>query len=407
MLPTDFPQMLAALKTPESVRPGFRFDPERRLTAWGETLASLAAAHAQGQIPNARFKEAADAVNSVLRRAWDRVGESLRGSWEKDSEAVRAIKMAGSPTWLSVERLLKRVNALPEGPEKATWKPFLEEAVPLSRVCCDLRGKTVKRVPRTAEEREAAKFTPPVSSSSAVARVQQVLTEAVDASFGDLVKVLADRNLAWLSGFQEALLRADGDPSLCGVRWGNRLSESYEVAWHFSNKGVGRAFVNTHALSVVSEALKPGRRPTGKDGWVVRRNAHELMEQRALKDAKEIRDYFIAKNLRKLVSILEAKGDDRFGDARVVGRHVDLRGLSGTLAFAFTDGSAFRAQNQVVYVVNSHGTQFLRFPLTFHDAVLPDGSTMPNPSEERMNTVFVQAASGEPVPSASARRRKP
>jgi hypothetical protein len=66
-----------------------------------------------------------------------------------------------------------------------------------------------------------------------------------------------------------------------------------------------------------------------------------------------------------------------------------MHGLTGTLVFTFHDGSRFTVVNQVVFVVNDRGTAFNRFPLTFHDVIMPNGKPMGRPSEERMNTIFV------------------
>jgi hypothetical protein len=44
----------------------------------------------------------------------------------------------------------------------------------------------------------------------------------------------------------------------------------------------------------------------------------------------------------------------------------------------------------VVWSHSVYGKQFMRFPLTFHSPIMPNGTVMPRPSEERMNTVFVE-----------------
>jgi hypothetical protein len=43
---------------------------------------------------------------------------------------------------------------------------------------------------------------------------------------------------------------------------------------------------------------------------------------------------------------------------------------------------------------------FVRFPLTFHDVMLADGSPMKQPSEERMHSIF--CAAGELAHDAQA-----
>jgi hypothetical protein len=100
-----------------------------------------------------------------------------------------------------------------------------------------------------------------------------------------------------------------------------------------------------------------------------------------------IRTEFVHKNFRKIASIVEAKGN--FVRGRALSHMIDLAGLTGRLQFEFADGSSFVAQNAVVHVINQYGTQFSRYPLTFHDVRLPGGNPMRLPSEERMNSIFI------------------
>jgi len=74
-----------------------------------------------------------------------------------------------------------------------------------------------------------------------------------------------------------------------------------------------------------------------------------------------------------------------------------MGGLEGSIRFHFEDGSSFVAKNAVVWSQSSKGTVFSRYPLTFHDAILPDGSRMPRPDEAGMNEVFAVAGEGTPA----------
>jgi hypothetical protein len=112
-----------------------------------------------------------------------------------------------------------------------------------------------------------------------------------------------------------------------------------------------------------------------------------ILAAKATEVADNIRYDFVHKNFRKLASIIEAKGN--FARGRVISHMINLAGLTGRLQFTFEDGSSFVAQNAVVHVRNQYGTQFSRFPLTFHDVKLPGGTPMRLPSEERMNSVFL------------------
>ena len=113
----------------------------------------------------------------------------------------------------------------------------------------------------------------------------------------------------------------------------------------------------------------------------------------ATSDAQSIRDAFIHKNLKKLHAIVDGKGNPL--SIEVVREFLRMSGLEGTLRVCFDDGSSFLARNSVVLSHSVHGTPFLRYPLTFHDVVLADGSRMGRPSEERMNTIFLAGDTNE------------
>jgi hypothetical protein len=115
-------------------------------------------------------------------------------------------------------------------------------------------------------------------------------------------------------------------------------------------------------------------------------DAEESIMRMANQHAEAVRGTFVYKNTRKVAAIVDAKGNLKRTD--VLNIRVSAGGLDGTLRFHFDDGSAFSAKKSVVWSTSSRGRAFLRFPLTFHDVTMPDGTPMKSPSEERMNLVF-------------------
>lgn len=111
----------------------------------------------------------------------------------------------------------------------------------------------------------------------------------------------------------------------------------------------------------------------------------------AEKDAAELREAFISKVVRKLAPIVEAKGN--LASVTEVSNTIQVGRMSGMLAIAFTDGSRFVVDNNLVYSSSVRNREFMRFPLTFHDVILADGIRMKKPSEERMHSIF--CAGGE------------
>lgn len=142
------------------------------------------------------------------------------------------------------------------------------------------------------------------------------------------------------------------------------------------------------AYEIVS-ACTVGSRVQGSrsEHYEKKQNAAEIIADKATKMAELVRESFVAKNLKKLDSIVERKGDLK--EAVIVSGDLSTSGLEGTLRFTFKDGSAFTCRNSVVFAYSVHGTPFNRFPLTFHNVTLADGTKMKSPSEEKMNTEFL------------------
>jgi hypothetical protein len=146
-------------------------------------------------------------------------------------------------------------------------------------------------------------------------------------------------------------------------------------------------------MRVLYEAIE--REPVKKYGTneisapVVKANAEDKLRAMAVKDADEIRDAFVYKNAKKIVSIIDAKNNFKAID--IISDSISLGGLRSTLRLTFDDGSEFTAKLQAVFSTSVHGKHFLRHPLTFHDVKLPGGAKMGQPSEERMNEIFAKA----------------
>jgi hypothetical protein len=122
-------------------------------------------------------------------------------------------------------------------------------------------------------------------------------------------------------------------------------------------------------------------------------NWEEIIEKDAERSVTEIQNMFVYKNTRKLASILTAKGN--MNEPEILDLNCNRGMIMGSIKFTFTDGSSFVVDNSIVQssMPDSLGryTYFYRFPTTFHGVVMPDGSKMGQPSEERMNEIFVKA----------------
>lgn len=122
------------------------------------------------------------------------------------------------------------------------------------------------------------------------------------------------------------------------------------------------------------------------DNWVKARDYDEKAGREAAYKANEIRKTFASKMTTKLSAIIEKKSSP-IKETKI--GHIQARSgtFEASIRFVFEDGSAFTVNNSVVQVWSSW-TAFQRYPTTFHDVVMPDGSKMKTPSEEKMNKQF-------------------
>ena len=62
--------------------------------------------------------------------------------------------------------------------------------------------------------------------------------------------------------------------------------------------------------------------------------------------------------------------------------------LVGHIRVDLTNGSGFTMQFSIVHAFSNKGKYFQRFPTTFHNVVLSDGTEMKKPSEAKMKREF-------------------
>lgn len=403
---SDFPivsQLLRTMDTEAAAR-----QDARNLARFGrpnnygrvvDMLADLTAGLEAGEIMNPIYVSAKETVGRVildnlLRRYKD---DNKDAFYDRSLDhTVVELTHYAHPQSNTTAGLLKRLAKLDQKiPAVQLMTAYLQEITPITTAVVSLKDKVVKRQPKSEEEKRVAKFAPPKSSSKSVAIVQKLLTDIVDAEFQSMLKGFEYRNLSYLKSYRQGLKGAMAKLELRKPSHNGEVSEyysSYPLEWHFSNKATNRKEfqTNPYANALLADVVEYGEWPDGKvRGEMIKPDAEAILKAKALQEAKEVRDYFIAKNLRKIVSILEAKGDENFKSAEPGARSVSLSGLEGTIHFEFKDDSAFSVTNSVVFVVNSFGTRFYRFPLRFHDVEMPGGVPMKGPSELKMNTIFL------------------
>jgi hypothetical protein len=382
---SDFPILTAACATGRSRSGG----PARVLTNLETAIAFLNAGGAAGEIANQNFISAKDSVNRALESAWESIRDfDVMSSHRRRQAGTRMPEKTEAffdafmyPQAHTAAGALKRLDKVPADPAVDSLRPLLVEIQPLCAAIQSLKDKVVKRQPRTEEERQAAIYVPPVATTKAAALAQSILEEIAQDAFERLVAQFTDYNLKTLADYRLGQEAALADPSLMRVEKYDR-TPSYSIAWHFTDKSEYKRGVNMARVQVLNRYV------TDRNPITFVADIETKLREDAVKDADHIRKVFVVKNLKKIVAILDAKGDDNFLGAEKISYEISLAGLEGNIRFTFKDGSRFDVKNSVVFVQNSYGTQFNRFPLTFHNVVMPNGQPMKSPSEKRMNEVF-------------------
>lgn len=328
-----------------------------------KALAAIDAGLEKGEIANPVYQDTKTSVARAIEKAWGALADMSMTQDERDF-----FYQISAPQAHTIPGTLKKVTKAPPEAARiaADMRTLLEEIGPLGVAIVRLKDMVVKRQPKPVEDRKE-RYSAPHASRSGVATVKALLEQITDEAYQGL--------LANITASYERL-----------------VARYLDLAAEVAQEGLrGPAYKKMSEMArdntilyrvVVQDTNETGRYYRIADG-------HEaVIAAEAKRDADSVREHFIYKNLGKIASILEAKGN--FVEAKLLDRTI-LNALEGTIRFSFADGSSFIAKNSVVFVVNQYGTQFYRFPLTFSAVVMPDGSLMKQPSEERMNTVFAKA----------------
>ncbi|MEX3555078.1 MAG: hypothetical protein VB131_00080 [Burkholderia gladioli] len=356
MKPQDFPTLLSSLKTPRAVA---------RLE---ESLRHLSVGLEVGQIPNTHWTEAKQNINRLLEDAYsEHVRSTVRGQINSLPEPVQELYWGTAPQLHTIGSWAKRMAKLKvEHPLATAIREFLQEVKPLGDAAEQLKAMVVKRTPKPVEEQKP-RYTPPRASMDAIAKVREALESITKNSYEEL----RDGYLSRYKEYVETYMKSEG------------CSDSPKHPYDFFVRGKER---NSEAYHITSRCLET--MPYGSNSGQPRLvpNHEAIIGEIAERGAGEIRDTFVFKNLSKLASIVDSKGN--LSSVEVLGYSIQLTSLRGSLRLKFEDGSSFDVQNSVVWSRSVKDKTFLRYPLTFHQVVMPDGTQMKQPSEEKMNTEF-------------------
>jgi hypothetical protein len=119
-----------------------------------------------------------------------------------------------------------------------------------------------------------------------------------------------------------------------------------------------------------------------KKDWLPIDNVDQVILDKATRETDDFLGAYIRKNVQKLSALV---GKKPIKNIQILRATAGAYTVESELRFDFEDGARFYVINKGVYVENQAGTQFMRFPTTFHDVVKSDGTKLASPSEEKMN----------------------
>lgn len=367
----DYKELAAKLRDPFKHFPMMLASEYRRENTLKD-IALMADYLEQGQIPKARFDELKYAFNAMMSSGSKQI-MGFNHSWTTyEKDFFDSISFGGfSSCKTIIKRLEKFKKQYPEfhdNPVVVGLTKISPELILLEAVGNRLKETAFKRVPLTAEQRaEAARYVPPIADSAAQEAVRKVLTEISEASFQ-----------SWKDYFSK---------DYYGI-----LNKYLDLL----NKDYGK--VPSYAKSVLFRLTKgeyEGREYVHK----VKPGVDKIIDEFSSADAEVARQQFVVKNLRKISSIIDTKGD--FDHLVEIGRAIDIGAVTGRIKVFFKDGSSFEVMNSSVEARSSLGKPFTRFPLTFHQISVPGLKIRKKMSEEEMNEEFAKNAMKASAPSSS------
>lgn len=322
-----------------------------------------------GDIPNPTYNEIKRVANLVVEiatkfPAWlyadIRSGKSSVSSWNWDVAGMHNV-----PGKLKAAQDLLRRGTNESHEQFLGWLiPILTELAPVAEIVKGMKARAVKRVVKTDAEKSSEK-------------------KAFISSFAS-----ADTTKAVWDGLKHMTDELKPPYAAGLVKWWTDLADRYANMTP-EQRDIMRKQNQYRAPFIATLPIWTPRTST-TDPYRLKSDFKTVLKKVAQEAADAMQEQFLFKNVAKLRAIIEMKGVSLIGTPKVINLSTAQGMFTGEMDISFKDGASFRVRNKVVLKQNSYGTVFNQFPTTFHNVKLPDGKTMPSPSEERMQTVFAK-----------------
>jgi len=328
-----------------------------------EAIVSLENYLREGELIKTEFTTLKQSINSVFDKIWELSIEAPyfhNGKYANLPEDVNEILNwnINTPQVHTVNGALKKLKKIKSKnhPAAITANKLINEFILIANDVNSLKNKVVvkKRV-QVEKEQTEQKAKSRMLSHDDVKKVKGILDKLSSVLRPDAEKRVTKDVMGYIDRWQS---QYDG----------TRKTEPYQFYK-----------TNSYAYHYVSRAID-------LNTYKLKSDYKSIIAKEVKKEIDGMLGQFVEKNTNKLMTIVSHKGNLE---------NVKLEGatssgvVEGQMYFTFKDKSSFRVQNRIVSSTSKNGYPFYRFPTTFHDVKMPDGSKMKQPSEENMNRNFI------------------
>jgi len=339
----------------------------RRAEQFRTAIDNLQKYNEEGELTATELKELKGHLNYSISQAWNKlIREPFfhNGRYMDLPDKVYDIIGDINPMLHTISGALKRARKAPKHEAADTAIQFLSSLEQASADAKGLKDKVVKKKKAVRDKEAAAdQKQRTMLGNDDVQRVQSALEQITD----DLKEDVYQNNLTWLRGVVSM--------------WNNQYNPDNKKTYP------REYFRNDHFRAMIIHRVTS--RESGYNSPLTLNDNHdEYIQKQAKQISQDMIDKFVIKNTQKLAEILTKKNNLK----TVTLRHADTsRGtIEGTLGLDFNDNSSFIVNSKIVYSYSVKGTPFSRYPTTFHNVQLPDGTRMTGrASEARMKEEFV------------------
>ena len=358
--------------------------PPRRQEQFLEGMEEVLAGVEAGEIQNARFNNAREMFGRLAEIAYRQVfvdpflyNREYRSQLPEEQRNLLE-DMDGYVQTNTAPKMLRQAAALGACAAGEAGRAVLQEINDGYRLLKQAKAVAVKRRPAAPAPSAREIYSAPAASRTAMGEVSRILNELASESRTELVRIFSEAGITKLNRFlskQDEMLAA---------------GKAFSPRRYFAR---GNS-VDAAQVQELSRLIQ--RRTGGGQGYERHPDAIARNREQAEKSADAYNDAFVEKTLSKLAPIIEGRGN--FKEIVEIARGISLKSMSARLRVIFEDGANFEARCQMVWSYTHQGTTYCRYPLTFHDVTLADGSRMKQPSEKSMNEEFARNRDASPAP---------